>query len=142
MELVSGPDGNRLRVRTKVADSAHHSRELFLRTGLNVEENQACRLLNDIASFRGYVELADGRPVSEIVAANRWLEEVYDPVVASIPDSLRGRLAPAEIFHEIMEHRWYLSEQAGRDVGTTAAARSYFDTVLPGVPAVPPETLV
>ncbi len=142
VELVSGPDGNRLRVRTKVADAAQHSRELFLRTGLNVEDNQACRLLNDIASFRGYVELADGRPVSEIVAANRWLEEVYDPVVASIPDSLRGRLAPAEIFHEIMEHRWYLSEQAGRDVGTTAAARSYFDTVLPGVPAAPPETLV
>ena len=27
-----------------------------------------------------------------------------------------------------------MSEAAGRDVGTTAAARSYFDTVLPAVP--------
>jgi hypothetical protein len=135
VEIISAPDGNRLRVRTKVADAAHHSRQLFLRTGLNVEENQARRLLNDIASFRGYLENSDNRPVSEIVAANRWLEEVYDPVVASIPAGLRGRLAPAEIFHEILEHRWYLSEAAGRDVGTTAAARSYFDTVLPEVPA-------
>jgi hypothetical protein len=72
--------------------------------------------------------------VSEIVAANRWLEEVYDPVVAAIPEDLRGRLAPAEIFHEILEHRWYMSETAGRDVGTTAAARSYFERVLPQAP--------
>jgi hypothetical protein len=72
--------------------------------------------------------------VSEIVAANKWLEEVYDPVIAAIPADLRGRLAPAEIFHEILEHRWYMSETAGRDVGTTAAARSYFKRVLPNAP--------
>jgi len=117
-----------------VAESGHHSRKLFLRTGLDVGENQARRLLNDIASFRAYLEQKEGHPVSEIVAANRWLEEVYDPVVEAIPENLRGRLAPAEIFHEIMEHRWYMSEAAGRDVGTTAAARSYFERVLPKAP--------
>ena len=42
--------------------------------------------------------------------------------------------APAEIFHEVLEHRWYMSEAAGRDVGTTAAARDYFEQVLPAVP--------
>ena len=139
LEIVSAPDGNRLRVRTKVADAGHYGRQLFLRTGLGVEENQARRLLNDIASFRGYLEQKDNKPVSEIVAASRWLDEVYDPVVEVIPAGLRGRLAPAEIFHEILEHRWYLSEEAGRDVGTTAAARSYFETVLPAVPAGSPE---
>jgi hypothetical protein len=139
LEIVSAPDGNRLRVRTKVADAGHYGRQLFLRTGLGVEENQARRLLNDIASFRGYLEQKDNKPVSEIVAASRWLDEVYDPVVEAIPAGLRGRLAPAEIFHEILEHRWYLSEEAGRDVGTTAAARSYFETVLPAVPAGSPE---
>jgi uncharacterized protein DUF4032/lipopolysaccharide kinase (Kdo/WaaP) family protein len=134
VELISVPEGSRLRVRTRVAESGHHSRELFLRTGLHVGENQARRLLNDIASFRAYLEQKDGRPVSEIVAANRWLAEVYDPVVAAIPGDLRGRLAPAEVFHEILEHRWYMSERVGRDVGTTAAARSYFKRVLPHAP--------
>jgi hypothetical protein len=134
IELISVPEGTKLRVRTKVAESGHQSRALFLRTGLDVEENQARRLLNDIASFRGYLEQKEGRPVSEAVAANRWLEEVYDPVLAAIPASLHGRLAPAEIFHEILEHRWYLSEEAGRDIGTTAAARSYFENVLPDIP--------
>jgi hypothetical protein len=52
----------------------------------------------------------------------------------SIPPHLRSRLDPAEIFHEILEHRWFLSEAAGRDVGTTAAAKDYFSRVLPAVP--------
>jgi hypothetical protein len=134
VELVGTPDGTRLRVRTKVAESGQQSRELFRETGIPADENQARRLRNDIASFRGYLEQKDGHPVSETVAAHRWLEEVYDPVLVAIPDSLRGRLSPPEIFHEILEHRWYLSEAAGADVGTTAAARSYFDTVLPAVP--------
>jgi Domain of unknown function (DUF4032)/Lipopolysaccharide kinase (Kdo/WaaP) family len=134
VELISTPEGSRLRVSTRVAESGRNSRELFLRTGLQVGENQARRLLNDIASFRAYLEQKEGHPVSEIVAANRWLAEVYDPVVAAIPADLRGRLAPAEVFHEILEHRWYMSEQAGRDVGTTAAARSYFKRVLPHAP--------
>jgi hypothetical protein len=134
IELVSTPAGNKLRIRTKVAETGQHLRRLFQRTGISAEENQAMRLLNDIAGFRGYLEQKSGQPVSETVAAHRWLEEVYDPVVESIPEDLRDRLAPPEVFHEVLEHRWYLSEKAGRDVGTTAAARSYFETVLPGVP--------
>jgi tRNA A-37 threonylcarbamoyl transferase component Bud32 len=134
VELISVPDGSRLRVRTRVAEAGDHSRKLFMRTGIDAGENQARRLLNDIASFRAYLEQKERRPVSEIVAASRWLTEVYDPVVAGIPPDLRGRLAPAEVFHEILEHRWYMSERAGRDVGTTAAARSYFKRVLPQAP--------
>jgi hypothetical protein len=134
VELISAPDGNRLRIRTKVAESGQHSRQLFRQTGISADENQARRLVNDIASFRGYLEQRDGRPVSETAAAHLWLEEVYDPAVAAIPADLRDRLSPPEVFHEILEHRWYLSEHAGHDVGTTAATRSYFDTVLPHVP--------
>lgn len=134
VELVSTPAGNRLRVKTRVAETGLHSRQLFLRTGIDAGENQARRLLNDIASFRAYLEQKAGRPVSEFVAANRWREEVYEPVVQAIPGDLRGRLAPTEIFHEILEHRWYMSEAAGRDVGTTAAARSYFKRILPEAP--------
>ena len=134
LELVSTPEGTKLRIRTKVAEAGQQSRQLFRQTGITADENQARRLLNDIASFRGYLEHKTGEPVSETVAAHRWLEEIYDPVIAAIPAGLRDRLAPPEVFHEMLEHRWYLSEQAGHDVGTTAAARSYFETVLPRVP--------
>jgi hypothetical protein len=140
VELIDTAEGTRLRVRTRVAESGQSSRQLFRQTGISAEEHQARRLLNDIASFRAYLEQRDGRLLSETLAAHRWLEEVYDPVAVAIPDGLRGRLSPPEIFHQILEHRWYLSEAAGRDVGTTAAAQSYFDPELPNVPAqVSPE---
>jgi hypothetical protein len=141
VELIPTPEGNKLRLRTRVAESGHFARQLFLRTGIDAGENQARRLLNDIASFRAYLEQKEGHPVSEIVAANRWLEEIYDPVIAAIPEQLRGRLPPAEIFHEILEHRWYMSETAGRDVGTTAATQDYLEQVLPGAPQPLDETL-
>ena len=41
---------------------------------------------------------------------------VYEPVVRAVPRELRGKLEPAELFHEVLEHRWYLSERAGTDV--------------------------
>jgi hypothetical protein len=141
VELIPTPEGNKLRLRTRVAESGHFARQLYLRTGIDAGENQARRLLNDIASFRAYLEQKEGHPVSEFVAANRWLEEIYDPVIASIPEELRGRLPPAEIFHEILEHRWYMSEDAGRDVGTTAATKDYLKWVLPKAPEPLEETL-
>jgi hypothetical protein len=138
VELLSTEGGSRLRLRTRVAEPGYHRRALATSTGLDVEENQARRLLNDIASFRAYLEQQEKRRVSESVAALRWLTEKYEPVVAAIPLHLRDRLAPAEVFHEVLEHRWYLSEAAGEDVGTDAALASYLAGVLPQVPVEPP----
>jgi hypothetical protein len=134
VELISTGEGNKLRLKTRVAETGHDSRKLFLRTGIDAGERQARRLLNDMAGFRAWLEQKQGKPVSEVVAANRWLEEVYDPVIAAIPGDLSDRLSPAEIFHEVLEHRWYISEAAGRDVGTSAAAKAYFEQVLPAAP--------
>jgi len=141
VELIPTPEGSKLRLRTRVSESGHFARQLFLRTGIDAGENQARRLLNDIAGYRAWVERKEGVPISEIVATNRWLEEIYDPMVAAIPEELRGRLPPAEIFHEILEHRWYMSEAAGRDVGTQAAIKDYLKHVLPAAPQPLDETL-
>jgi hypothetical protein len=134
VELITSDDGAKLRVHTRVAEPGQNRRELFRLTGLEVQERQARRLLNDIHAYRVHLEGKSRQPVPETVAAHRWVAEVYQPVVDAIPAELAGRLAPAEVFHEILEHRWVLSEQARRDVGMTEAARSYFDTVLPRTP--------
>ena len=135
VELVASDDaGMRLRVATRVSEPGHHRALLHRRTGLVAQENQARRLLNDLASFRAWVERTEGRPVPESVAANRWLQEVYDQVVGNIPADLREKLDPVQVFHEVLEHRWFLSEQAATDVGTAEAAASYFADVLPAVP--------
>jgi hypothetical protein len=135
IELKTTGDGVRLRVRTQVAETGRHRNRLFALTGLEVTENQARRLLNDLTSYRGYLEQKEGRSIPETLAGHRWRAEVYDKVMALVPDSLADRLEPAEIFHEILEHRWFLSERAGTDVGTTAAAKSYIDAILPNTPA-------
>ena len=45
-------DGTHLQIQPKVVDAGHHSRRLLRLTGLDVEENQARRLLNDLDTFR------------------------------------------------------------------------------------------
>jgi hypothetical protein len=135
VELIEDPGGgSRLRLSTRVAEPGRHRRELLALTGLDVRENQARRLLADIAGLRGWMEQVEQRRVPRAAAAGRWLTEVYRPVIDAIPPHLRTRLDPAEIFHEVLEHRWFLSEAAGVDVGTSAAARDYFERVLPEVP--------
>ncbi|MGY2128049.1 DUF4032 domain-containing protein [Blastococcus sp. SYSU DS0617] len=134
IEIVTSPEGSRLRVETRVSEPGHNRRELFRLTGLEVQERQAQRLLNDVRAYRAWLEQGSGTPVPEPVAAHRWLAEVYQTVMAAIPAELAGRLAPAEIFHEVLTHRWLLSERAGRDVGTEEAARSYAADVLPRTP--------
>ena len=134
LELADAGDGQlRLRVTTRVSEPGHHRVLLHQRTGLVAEENQARRLLNDLESYHAYLEQQAGRPVSDVVAASRWLERVFDRVIASIPPELADKLDPVEVFHEVLEHRWFLSEQAGTDVGTKAATTSYLRDVLPTV---------
>ncbi|MFM1950990.1 MAG: hypothetical protein RL418_677 [Actinomycetota bacterium] len=127
LTMSQDQDGHTVKIQPKVVDAGHHARRLLLLTGLDVEENQARRLLNDIDQYR----LAHQRPgVDEEVLAHEWLSEVYEPVVGAIPQEFTGRLEPAEIFHEVLEHRWYMSEKAGTDVSLIHAVRSYVAEVL------------
>nr|MDA8434385.1 DUF4032 domain-containing protein [Actinomycetales bacterium] len=52
LSVVSEEGGSTIRVTPKVVDVGHHSRRLLRLTGLDVEENQARRLLNDLDAYR------------------------------------------------------------------------------------------
>jgi hypothetical protein len=127
IELVGDAGGQTLRLNPQVVEAGHHRRRLHTLTGLDVQENQARRLLNDLATYRA-TEGRAGAP--EAVVAYRWLTEVFQPSIAAVPADLRGKREAAELFHEILEHRWFLSEAAGRDVGMQAAVDSYVEEVL------------
>ena len=114
---------SKLRVQTRVAEPGQHRRELFRLTGLEVQEHQARRLLNDLRGFRAWLEQQRRRGRCPETFAGAPLGGRGLPAGGRRdPAGPAGRLAPAEVFHEILEHRWFLSEQAGRDVGTTEAA--------------------
>lgn len=56
--------------------------------------------------------------------------EVYEPVIAQIPKELRKKLEPAEIFHEVLEHRWFMSERRGHSISLTEVVEDYIVNVL------------
>lgn len=127
IDIVTDLDGRQVRIQPKVVDPGHHSRRLLRLTGLDVEENQARRLLNDLDAYRA---ATDQQNEDEELLAHQWLTGVFERVVQAVPTTLRGKLEPAEIFHQVLEHRWYLSEDAGHEVPLGTAVASYVDTVL------------
>ena len=131
LEFTSGNDDReRVRLVPRVVEIGYFAPRLAQLTGLHTGENQARRLLDDIRRFGLELEGRNGKRLPENIVATRWLDQVYEPVVAAIPWELAGRLEPAEFFHQLLEHRWFLSEQAGTDVGLDVARRSYVDDVL------------
>ncbi len=127
LDIVTDLSGSTVRLQPKVVEAGHHTRELQSLTGLDVEDNQARRLLNDLAAYTAHHDLGGE---DRALVAQRWLTEIYQPVVAMVPREMRGKLEPAEIFHEVLEHRWFLSERAGHEIGIFESARSYFQEEL------------
>jgi hypothetical protein len=133
VQLVERPGGSRVELRTRVVEPGHHRRRLRELTGLDVEERQARRLLADLDSFRAAAVLPE-TDVDEATVARHWLEEVFIPIADSVPAELRGKLEDAQLYHEILEHRWYLSERAGHEVRIEDAAADYVRTFLQARP--------
>ena len=126
-----GPAGS-VRLRTSVTTRRFHARELERRTRLRTLEGQARILLNDLAEYQAWLEYYERRQVDEAEAAERWLREVYRPTLARIAGLVGPDRDLVQAYCDVLEHKWLLSEQAGRDVGLEAAIESY---LAEGAPA-------
>ncbi|HEX5332087.1 MAG TPA: DUF4032 domain-containing protein [Cellulomonas sp.] len=131
LDITTDLGGTTVRIQPKVVDAGHHSRRLMRLTGLDVQENQARRLLNDLDAFRA---ATDRQNEDEPFVAHDWLTGVFEPAVRAVPRHLRGKLEPAQVFHELLDHRWFLSQQQGRDVPMQEAVKSYVKYILPHRP--------
>ncbi|GHJ42521.1 LPS kinase [Streptomyces sp. TS71-3] len=140
MQIGQASNGETVTFVPKVVDAGHHQRQLLRLTGLDTEENQARRLLGDLESWiatqKDYAP--DGLGARPEVLAHRWVREVFRPTVRTVPEHIRGTLDPAELYHELLEHRWYLSQRAQHDVGLDAAAADYV-RAAEAEQAAPPE---
>ena len=112
----------------KLVAPNYHSQRLIELMGLETEELQAKRILASFDRFRS--REIDKTPKKE-EAAKRWLDEVFYKVINAVPAAMRGRVENAQLFHEVLEHRWYLGEKAGRDLGLEFATNDYISKVLP-----------
>jgi hypothetical protein len=127
LAIKTDATGTKVRIQPKVVDAGHHSRRLLRLTGLDAQENQARRLLNDLDSYTASFGKQD---LDEEVVAHEWAQRVFEPVIRAIPKELKGRLEPAEIFHQLLDHRWYMSQNMGRDIPLAEAVSSYVEDVL------------
>jgi tRNA A-37 threonylcarbamoyl transferase component Bud32 len=149
MDIVDGDDEGRLRYIPRVVEHGFHAERLRSLTGLETTENQARRMLDDIRTFGHHLNVerqerldageptgygSTARSLPENVVAVRWLDDRFEPLMARIPPELFAKLEAAEIYHQLLEHRWFLSETTGTDVALEDALDSYIDDVLASAP--------
>ena len=121
-------DNKVLKFQPKLVAAGYHTNRLREFMGLETEELQAKRIL---ASFDRYRARESNLSTNINEVAFKWLTEIFNPIVNSVPAEHLGRVEPAQLFHEVLEHRWYLSEAAGHDVGLDLACKTYISEVLP-----------
>jgi len=149
MDIVDDDDGGTLRYIPRVVEHGFHAERLRNLTGLETTENQARRMLDDIRSFGRKLNLERQaridageqtgyggavRTLPENVVAVRWLDDRFEPLIARIPPAMFAKLEAAEIYHQLLEHRWFLTETTGVDVSLGDALDSYLDNVLASAP--------
>ena len=122
----------RVRLRMAVTTRRYHARELERRTRVRALEGQARLLLNDVNEYGAWLEWSEGRPITGDEVAERWLRDVYRPTLARIAEAVGPERDLVQAYCDVLEEKWYLSEQRGSDAGLAAAIEAY---VALGAPA-------
>jgi hypothetical protein len=125
VSLVATDGGHRLRMRTIVTDRDYHRHQIHSLTGIVAGDRQAALMLNEIHEMQATLGEKLGRRLPIAMAAHRWLEERYRPTVERLA-AVRERIGDLpELYCQVLEHKWYLSERARQDVGLEKAIEDY-----------------
>lgn len=125
VELAGSQNAGELRVRVAVTDRTFHRDQLHDLTGLNAEEMQARQMMNEIQELKATLSQAHNRNIPISAAAYYWLENIYQPTIDRLKVLVDQNADPAELYCQVLEHKWYLSEKAHRDVGHQAAVEDF-----------------
>ena len=131
VRIEASENTEKLRLRFLVTDRNFHRDQLLGLTGLAAEEMQARQMMNEIQELKATLSFQHNRSTPLGVAAFHWLEHLYEPSMKLLEPLLEHKknldlgISPAELYCQVLEHKWYLSEQAQRDVGHQAAIEDY-----------------
>jgi hypothetical protein len=137
VDLDLDPDAadGRVRLRMGVTTRRFHARELERRTRVRALEGQARLLLNDLNEYGAWLEWSESRAIAPDEVDQRWLRDVYRPTQARIAAAVGQGRDLVQAYCDVLEQKWFLSEQAGGDIGLATAIGAYLEL---GAPA--PET--
>jgi NTP pyrophosphatase (non-canonical NTP hydrolase) len=125
VELITSGMGNQIRMRTIVTDRDYHRHMLHSLTGIVAGDRQAALMLNEVREMKAVLSRQLNRSVPMSMAAHRWLHERYHPAAQLLGPLARGATDLPEVYCQVLEHKWYLSERAQGDVGLEFAIQDY-----------------
>jgi len=137
IEVQPGTLGRDVRLRVTTSNRDFHAHELERLTGLRSLEGQARVLLNDLREHVAWLRATDDPDLNEAAGARRWSRDVLDPTILRIRPAI-GTRDPIQAYIDVLEHKWLLSEVAGRDIGLEQAIDAYLAV---GAPAPEPVTI-
>ena len=138
IEVVPADGGDAVQLRVTTTNRAFHAHELERLTGIRALEGQARLLLNDMREHMAWLRHRSGRSTSEEVGARRWRRHVLDPALRLLRPAVGDRDL-IQAYSDVLEHKWLLSERAGRDVGLKAAIDAYLAEGAPAPEQAPPD---
>ena len=86
---------------------------------------QARQMMNEILELRATLSRTNNRSTPRSVAAYHWLENYYNPTITQLKPMIHSAMDAPELYCQILEHKWFLSEQAQHDVGHQMAVDDY-----------------
>ncbi len=106
-----------------------------LRPGVHIDFSSLGRyddLLEHISAHRWYMGIEQNRPIEWQEAVLDWYDNIYLPLASIIERTgilkeFPGRTV-GDLYLWIMDHRWYLREESGEDIGMETAALRYTET--------------
>jgi hypothetical protein len=125
VEFQKSEGGHQIRLRVVVSDRNFHRDQLVNLTAIEAEEMQARTMMNEIQELRANLSKANNRSTSLDVAAYHWLTHIYQPAIQRLKVLMKPDLNAIELYCQVLEHKWYLSEQAKQDVGHPSAVEDY-----------------
>jgi len=125
VDFYHSEHGEAVHLRVVVTDRNFHRDQLLNHTGLSAEEKQAQWMMNEIHELRPRLSQSSNRITPLSVAAYHWLVNTYQPVVERLQPLIKADISVEELYCQVLEHKWYLSERAQRDVGHIAAVEDY-----------------
>jgi hypothetical protein len=121
--------GDNLQFQVVVTDRNFHRDQLLGLTGIEAEEMQARKMMNEIQERKATLSKTNNRSTPLSLAAFNWFQEIYLPTLDGIGSRIDLSSDPAELYCQILEHKWYLSEKAKHDVGHQIAVEDFLKTV-------------
>jgi hypothetical protein len=137
VEVGPRPDSESVRFRLKIADRNFHSNRLHELTGVDASENQARMILADLHHYlskQPTVRTGSGKALATV----RWRVEEFEPWLRRLAEQIPPGADPVQAYCDLLHHRYMVSLEAGRDVGTEAAFQSWVQRGKPGYPLPTP----